>query len=201
MQPIILASHNPGKKEELQSVFQHFSITIQNAPDNWPEVEETGLSFVENAILKARSAAVFTGKPAIADDSGIVVPALQGAPGIYSARYAGEKASASDNIDKLLSEMANIPDSDRHAFFYCCLVFLRNGNDPFPVIAEGIWPGHILHARQGNGGFGYDPIVYISEYGCSAAELTEEKKSQLSHRARAAQEMKKKLEALGILRG
>jgi XTP/dITP diphosphohydrolase len=193
MKTIILASHNLGKRQELQAVLEGFPFTIQNAPDDWPEVDETGLTFVENAILKARSAAQFTGLPALADDSGIVVPALNGAPGIYSARYAGEKATAQDNIRKLLADMTAIPTENRQAFFYCCLVLMLHAHDQSPIIAEGIWPGVILPAPQGNNGFGYDPIVWIPDMQCSAAEMPDSEKSRLSHRARAAQELLKKL--------
>lgn len=198
MKTIILASHNEGKKEELQAVLKDFPFTIpfsiKVAPSDWPEVEETGLTFVENAILKARSAAAFTGLPALSDDSGLVVPALNGAPGIYSARYSGEKATASSNIKKLLDDMRDIPDDQRHAYFYCCLVFMRHADDPLPIIAEGQWHGTILKTPQGTHGFGYDPIVKINDVGCTAAELSDEKKSQQSHRARAAAQLKIKLQ-------
>ena len=160
MKTIILASHNKGKKQELQDVLQAFPFVIQNAPDNWPEVEETGLTFVENALLKARSAAAFTGLPAIADDSGLVVPALNGAPGLYSARYAGEHGNAAENNKKLLQDMQDIPEQNRQAFFYCCLVILRSADDPLPIIAEGRWYGKVLTTPQGTHGFGYDPIVW-----------------------------------------
>lgn len=193
MSTIILASHNLGKRDELQAVFQDFPFVLQNAPDDWPEVAETGLTFVENALLKARSAAAHTGLPALADDSGIVVPALNGAPGIYSARYAGEKANAEDNYNKLLLDMADIPDEKRNAYFYCCLVLMRHKLDQTPIIAEGIWKGSILRAPQGNNGFGYDPVVWIPETQCSAAELADSEKSRLSHRRQAALELKKKL--------
>ncbi len=193
MKTLILASHNLGKRDELQAVLQDFPYVIQNAPDDWPEVDETGLTFVENAILKARSAAKHTGLPALADDSGIVVPALNGAPGIYSARYAGEKESAQGNINKLLHDMLDIPETHRQAYFYCCLVFMRHKDDQIPIIAQGMWPGIILRSPQGSNGFGYDPIVWIPETQCSAAELSDSEKSRLSHRARAAAELKKKL--------
>jgi XTP/dITP diphosphohydrolase len=191
---IILASHNAGKKEELQAVFKHFSLNLENAPTDWPEVEETGLTFVENALLKARSAAAYTQKPALADDSGIVVPALNGAPGIYSARYSGEKATATDNIKKLLQEMKDVPESNRNAFFYCCLVLLKHENDPLPIIAQGIWPGRVLTEPRGTGGFGYDPIMYMPDCGCTAAELPAGEKSKISHRARAAAQLQQQLE-------
>jgi XTP/dITP diphosphohydrolase len=193
MKTLILASHNLGKRDELQAVLQDFPYVIQNAPDDWPEVDETGLTFVENAILKARSAAEHTGLPALADDSGIVVPALNGAPGIYSARYAGEKANAQDNINKLLHDMLDIPETHRQAYFYCCLVFMRHKDDQIPIIAQGMWPGIILRSPQGSNGFGYDPIVWIPETQCSAAELSDSEKSRLIHRARAAAELKNKL--------
>ncbi len=193
MSSIILASHNEGKKEELQAVLKHLPFTIENAPAHWPEVEETGLTFVENALLKARSAAAFTQKPAISDDSGIVVPALNGAPGIYSARYAGINAKAQDNIKKLLNDMRDLPENQRHAFFYCCLVYLRDENDPLPIIAEGIWHGTVLTEPRGTNGFGYDPIMYMPDCKCTAAELSDAEKSRLSHRARAAKQLNEKM--------
>jgi XTP/dITP diphosphohydrolase len=148
-------------------------------------VEETGLTFVENAILKARNAASHSGLPAIADDSGIEVDALQGAPGIYSARYAGLNASDGDNCRKLLDELKDVHELDRTARFQCLLVYMRHAEDPTPMIFQGTWEGSILMSPQGENGFGYDPVFYVPSEGCSAAELDAEVKNRLSHRGQA----------------
>jgi XTP/dITP diphosphohydrolase len=150
-----------------------------------PTVEETGLSFVENALLKARNAALHTGLPALADDSGLEVDALHGAPGIYSARYAGAQASDDDNNRKLLAELAHVPDPQRGARYQCVVVYLCHDRDPMPVIRQGTWQGVIARDYRGAGGFGYDPLFYLPEYGRTAAELTAEKKNRISHRAQA----------------
>lgn len=160
---------------------------------NVPPVAETGLTFVENALIKARHATAYTRMPAIADDSGLVVPALHGAPGIYSARYAGEKAMDGQNTKKLLLNMENLPDEKRQAYFYCALVFIRYELDPVPLIASGQWQGAILREPKGDNGFGYDPVFYIPEHQCSAAELTTDLKNQISHRALVLQALLKQL--------
>ena len=160
------------------------------------DAEETGLTFVENAILKARHAARITGLPALGDDSGLCVDALDGAPGLYSARYAGAHGDADANIDKLLLAMAGVPDAQRGAHFYCVLALLRHADDPQPLIAEGIWPGTLLHARQGAGGFGYDPVFFDPEHGCSAAALDPVLKNRISHRGRALAALREKLTSL-----
>jgi XTP/dITP diphosphohydrolase len=147
------------------------------------EVAETGTTFVENAIIKARHASRLSGLPALADDSGLIVPALQGEPGVYSARYAGAAATDQDNVNKLLQQMAAL--KTRRAHFYCCLVFMRHHQDPDPMIAKGLWPGEISTQAAGDGGFGYDPVFYVPTHGCTAAELAPEIKRSLSHRARA----------------
>jgi len=152
------------------------------------------LTFVENAILKARNACHFSGLSAIADDSGIEVDALEGAPGVISARYAGETASDRDNLEKLLEELAGVPDSKRSARFHCVLVYLRTNSDPSPIIAQGVWEGAILHQPIGANGFGYDPIFFVPEKNCSSAQLEPDIKNQLSHRAKALKQLKEKFE-------
>jgi XTP/dITP diphosphohydrolase len=181
---IVLASGNQGKLKEFNQLFSNTSFEIVTQSDlGVKDVEETGLSFIENAILKARHASAVTGLPALADDSGLVVNALNGAPGIYSARYAGEKAGSMENIAKLLTVLGEQPDRDAH--FHCVLAFLTHANDPAPLICEGKWFGKILLAPQGEKGFGYDPIFYCSQTKQSAAELSPEIKNKISHRGLA----------------
>jgi XTP/dITP diphosphohydrolase len=183
---IVFASNNPGKTLELQTLLQEFNLEIiPQTSLGVTEVAETGLTFVENAILKARNASHQTGLPAIADDSGLEVKALQGAPGIYSARYAGENANAKDNINKLLIELENIPDNQRQANFYCVLVFLTHPNDPTPIICEGSWDGFITKQPSGEMGFGYDPVFFDPQENASAAQLPLAKKNVISHRGKA----------------
>jgi len=157
------------------------------------EAVEDGLSFVENAIKKARFAAKASGLPAIADDSGIEVDVLDGQPGIYSARYAGNNATDQENVEKLLDALADIPGEQRSARFQCLMVYLRHENDPVPVICQGSWEGKILTSPQGENGFGYDPVFFVPEENCSAAELTAAKKNSLSHRGKALQQLVEKL--------
>ena len=186
MHQIVLASNNKGKLREFNTLFSTLPFDIlPQAEFAIDDVEETGLSFVENAILKARNAAHHSGLPAIADDSGIEVDALNGAPGIYSARYAGEGASDADNVNKLLQALKDIPDAERSARFQCLLVYLRHAKDPTPLICQGTWEGRILDAPQGENGFGYDPVFFVPEYQCSSAELSRELKNKLSHRGKA----------------
>lgn len=183
---IVLASHNEGKLNEFRNLFVGTSISMQPFSDYCAEgVEETGLTFIENSILKARYGCEKTGLPCIADDSGLVVPALNGAPGIYSARYAGEHGNMQANINKLLSEMEEIPQEKRHAYFQCVLVFMVNAKDPSPIIAEGRWHGIVTHQKKGENGFGYDPVVYLPAFNCTVAELKSDLKNTLSHRAQA----------------
>lgn len=190
MQEIILASSNQGKIEEFKHVLNFTQYRIK-AQDEFgiPVPEETGLTFVENAILKARNACHYTGLPAIADDSGIEVDALQGKPGIYSARYAGHNASGADNIKKLLQELLNVPQNLRSASFQCVIVYLRHEFDPSPLICHGTWHGSILFEPVGEKGFGYDPIFFVPTHNCSAAELSLVIKNQISHRAQALNEL------------
>ena len=165
---------------------------------NIEEVEETGLSFVENAILKARHAAEQTGLPAIADDSGLEVDALNGAPGIYSARYAGPAANDEQNLQKLLSDLDGIADEQRSARFQCLLVFMRHALDPTPLICQGTWEGRILDAPRGDNGFGYDPVFYYPPLDKTFAELSREEKSRVSHRGMALQELKEEFDKVLI---
>lgn len=189
---LVLASHNPGKLKELQAMLgEHVRVrSIGEFSDVEPE--ETGLSFVENAILKARNAARLSGLPALADDSGLAVDCLGGAPGIYSARYAGGAGDAANNA-KLLEALKGVPDAERGAQFVCALALLRHAEDPLPILCEGLWPGQILHEARGQQGFGYDPLFWVAETGCSSAELPAEQKNRISHRARAMALLKQRL--------
>ncbi|MEQ5620427.1 RdgB/HAM1 family non-canonical purine NTP pyrophosphatase [Providencia rettgeri] len=186
MQKVVLATGNPGKVNELAGLLRDFGMDIVAQTSLGVEsAEETGLTFIENAILKARHAAAQTGLPAIADDSGISVDALGGAPGIYSARYSGEEATDEQNLVKLLEAMKNVPDDQRQAQFNCVLVYLRHAEDPTPLVFHGRWHGIITRKRKGQGGFGYDPIFYVPELGCTSAELTKAEKQAVSHRGKA----------------
>lgn len=181
---VVLASGNAGKLAELAGILAPLGMTLRPQSDfGVVEVEETGLSFVENAILKARAASRHTGLPAIADDSGLEVDALQGAPGIHSARYSGGGDSA--NNDKLLAALQGVPAADRGARYQCLLVYLRHELDPTPLICQGSWEGRILTSPRGSGGFGYDPLFEIPALNCSAAELEPARKNRMSHRALA----------------
>lgn len=187
---IVLATGNQGKVKEIQSVLADLGTTIVPQSEfKVPEAEETGLSFVENAILKARNAAFHTGLPAIADDSGIEVDALKGAPGIYSARYAGPGSSDQSNNDKLLEMLTLSGSNDRSARFQCVIVYLRHANDPMPQIFQGTWEGSILSSPTGKNGFGYDPLFFVPNYNCSAAELEPAIKNRISHRGQALKKM------------
>jgi len=186
MKKIVLASSNPGKLRELGQLFAHLDITlVPQSEFDIQDAEETGKTFVENAILKARHAAGLSGLPAIADDSGIVVDFLGGAPGIYSARYAGEGATDQANLDLLLNRLAEVPEPQRSARFKCLMVYMAHFEDPNPLIAEGTWEGRILFAPRGKNGFGYDPVFYVPTHNCSSAELPSETKNALSHRGQA----------------
>ncbi|WP_285276279.1 RdgB/HAM1 family non-canonical purine NTP pyrophosphatase [Halopseudomonas bauzanensis] len=181
---LVLASNNAGKLKELQAMLGAHIEVLPQSQFISEEAEETGLSFIENAILKARHAARASGLPALADDSGLAVDALGGAPGIYSARYADGLGDAANNA-KLLDALKDVPDEQRGARFICALALVRHADDPVPIICEGAWEGRILHAAQGEHGFGYDPLFLVPELGVSSAELPAEQKNQLSHRARA----------------
>ena len=191
---IILASGNPGKLREFGRILQPLNIELI-AQDHLqvPAAAETGMTFVENALLKARNAAKHTGLPALADDSGIVVAALDGAPGIRSARYAGENATDAENTSRLLQDLADIPAEKRNAKYVCLLVLVRHFADPLPLIAEGMWQGIVLDHLQGDGGFGYDPIFYLTEKCCTVAELSAAEKDSLSHRGKAIVKLQQQL--------
>lgn len=185
-QRIVLATGNAGKLREFSVLLGELGIEfVRQSELGVGEAAETGLTFVENALIKARHAAQVTGLPAMADDSGLLVDTLQGAPGLYSARYAGVEKDDAANNAKLLAELKGVPDTQRTAHYYCCIVYLRHAADPQPVIADGVWEGHILHQPRGTGGFGYDPLFYLPAYGCTAAELPQEEKNRISHRALA----------------
>ena len=189
---LVLASNNAGKLKELQAMLGDDIEVLPQREFTDQEAEETGLSFVENAILKARHAARASGLPALADDSGLAVDALGGAPGIYSARYADGQGDAANNA-KLLQALRDVPDAERGARFICALALVRHAEDPVPIICEGAWEGRILHAARGEHGFGYDPLFLVPEQGVSSAELPAEQKNQLSHRARAMQLLRARL--------
>jgi XTP/dITP diphosphohydrolase len=194
MQKIVLASSNIGKLKELQSMLAALPVNIIAQSElGVVDAEETGLTFIENAIIKARHASAITGLPSIADDSGLAVDALGGAPGIYSARYAklpaNVKGLALDqaNNTKLIEALRDIPDHQRGAQFHCVLVFMRHAADPTPLVCHGQWHGSILQAAAGAGGFGYDPLFLVPDHGCSSAELSTNEKNRISHRAQACQ--------------
>ncbi len=183
---IVLATGNAGKVCEIGQLLADREIEIlpQSAFDV-PEVEETGLTFVENAILKARNASRYSGLPVIADDSGLEVDALNGEPGIHSARFAGPNASDADNIALLMEKLADVPDEQRTARFQCLMVYMRHEKDPTPLICQGTWEGRILREPRGENGFGYDPVFFVPDRNCTAAQLPAEVKNALSHRGQA----------------
>lgn len=183
---IVLASNNAGKVREINQLLSGSGLDVVPQSElEVPEIEETGLTFIENAIIKARNAARHTGLPAIADDSGLEVDALNGAPGIYSARYAGRGASDRENLLKLLDDLRNVPEQARSARFQCLLVYMRHAQDPTPMIFQGTWEGRILSEPRGENGFGYDPVFYVPTEKCSSAELPAETKNRISHRGQA----------------
>jgi len=183
---IVLASSNPGKVREINQMLGGLHLSVVPQSDfKVIDAEETGLTFIENALLKARNATRHTGLPAIADDSGIEVDYLNGAPGIYSARYAGKNASDEQNLRKLLDDLVGIPEAERTARFQCLMVYLRHEFDPTPIICQGTWEGRILLESRGANGFGYDPIFFVPTHNCSSAELPPEVKNKLSHRGQA----------------
>lgn len=190
MEKLVLASSNKGKISELSALLAPYQLQIISQQAlGVADADETGLTFIENAILKARHASLATGLPAIADDSGLAVDALDGEPGIYSARYSGEAATDSDNISKLLQAMHNVPTAERSARFHCVLVYLRHASDPTPIVCHGIWPGRISETIKGDGGFGYDPVFIPTGHTVSAAELSKEQKAALSHRGQALRQL------------
>lgn len=195
---IVLASGNAGKLHEFNTMMADFGIEcVRQSELGVQDAVEDGLTFVENALLKARNAARHTGLPAMADDSGLVVDALNGAPGLYSARYAGEHGDDEANNAKLLADLQDVPEVQRTARFYCCIVYLRHADDQLPIIAEASWEGRILFEASGSNGFGYDPLFYVPTHGCSSAELPPEEKNRLSHRGQALRKLHELLEKQG----
>lgn len=192
MNRIVLASSNQGKIREIQAILEGVEILPQSQ-FGVQEAEETGSTFVENAIIKARNAARYSNLPAIADDSGLVVDALQGAPGVISARYAGIGASDESNWQKLLQALTGVPENQRTARFICVMVYLRHAEDPLPVICQGVWEGSILTQALGENGFGYDPVFWLKDPACSSAQLDPEQKNLLSHRAKALRDLQTQL--------
>ena len=187
-QKIVLASGNPGKIKEIQALLAGHPIVPQST-FNVVECEETGTTFVENAILKARNAALHCKLPAIADDSGLVVDVLDGAPGVISARYAGIGATDQDNLQKLLQELEGVPEHQRSARFICVMVFMEHALDPCPILAQGVWEGRIMTHAQGSNGFGYDPVFWVPGQHCASAELSPDLKNALSHRGQALKQL------------
>lgn len=193
---IVLASGNLGKVREINQLLVSSGITARpQAEFDVEDIEETGLSFIENSILKARNAAFMTGMPAMADDSGLEVDWLQGAPGIYSARYAGPGATDADNVKKLLKALDGVPEEKRTARFQCVMVFLRHATDPVPLVFQGTWQGRIGIKPAGDNGFGYDPVFFVPSENCMAAELESTTKNMLSHRGQALRQLAEKLPA------
>ena len=197
-QQIVLASGNKGKLAELQKMLVEHSVTVCLQSEfgigsDIPEAEETGLTFVENAIIKARHAAKVTGLPVIADDSGLEVDYLNGQPGIYSSRYSGADATDAKNNVKLLESLTGVPKDQRAARFHSVLVYMRHAEDPTPVICHDSWEGQILEQASGEKGFGYDPLFFVGSEGCTAAEMGSVRKNQLSHRGKAMKLLKEKL--------
>jgi XTP/dITP diphosphohydrolase len=193
MKKIILASNNKGKIREFNAMLDGLYEVVSMSDREVEEVPETGLTFVENALIKARNASEQSGLPALADDSGIVVDALSGEPGIYSARYAGNHGDDEANTKKLLDDMQSVPDGKRTGRFWCAIVFVEHANDPTPIIIQRGWEGEILREKVGGNGFGYDPIFYVPTHGCASAELSPEIKNTISHRGRALAALLKEL--------
>jgi len=199
MSKLVLATGNQGKVKEMASLLADFGFeVVAQSEYQVSEVAETGTTFIENAIIKARHAAQETGLPAIADDSGLEVDFLQGAPGIYSARYAGEGASDQQNLEKLLEAMKDAPEGKRTARFHCVLVLMRHAGDPTPIVCHGKWEGEILPQAQGENGFGYDPVFFVPEDNCASAQLEPVRKKQLSHRGKALKQLFATLKEQGL---
>lgn len=195
MKELILATSNSGKIAELSAILSPIKC-ISQASLNINNVAETGLSFIENALIKARHVSQIAQKPALADDSGLVVPVLNGAPGIYSARFAGEDASDQDNINLLLTKLATIPNNQCQAYFYCAIALVNHAQDPTPIIVTGKLNGRIVKTPAGNHGFGYDPVFYIDSEQCTAAELPATIKNRISHRALALKQLQRILDGM-----
>jgi len=193
---LVLASGNAGKLRELSAMLQPLGWTvIPQSEWSFEEAVEDGLSFIENALIKARHAARITGLPALGDDSGLVVDALDGGPGIRSARYAGDSADARANNSKLLAALSDVPEEGRAAHFYCAMALMRHAEDPAPLLATGKWRGRVLTAPRGTGGFGYDPLFGVPDHGCSAAELPADVKNRISHRGQALAQLLRQIES------
>ena len=200
MKKVVIASSNAGKLREFAALLAPFDFeAIPQAALGVSEAEEPHITFVENALVKARHASRVTGLPALADDSGICAEALGGAPGVRSARYAGEPADDARNNQKLISALST--HADHRAFYYCALVFVTHADDPHPLIATGEWHGEVIASARGGGGFGYDPYFYLAEHGCTAAELPSEIKNRISHRGKAMQLLAEKLRSLQSRQG
>ncbi len=194
---LVIASGNAGKLREFRDLFGSSGVNVVTQGElGVDDVEETGLTFVENALLKARHASRLTGLPALGDDSGLCVDALDGAPGLYSARYAGSHDDDRANIDKLLHALEDVPDARRGAHFVAVIVALRHADDPQPIIAEGVWHGRVLHAPEGDGGFGYDPVFFDPDNGMSAASIAPGLKNRISHRGRALALLRQRLHVI-----
>ena len=193
-QQIVLASGNLGKIKEIQALLSGHQVVTQSA-FNVKETEETACTFVENALIKARNAALHCNLPTIADDSGLVVDALNGYPGVISARYAGVGATDQDNIKKLLLALEGVPEAQRTARFICVMVFMAHANDPCPIIAQGVWEGTILTKPVGSNGFGYDPVFWVPDHQCASAELSADEKNAVSHRGQALRSLTQLLKA------
>ena len=194
MRKVVLASSNKGKLVELQAILETRDVQLLPQSDfSVSDADETGLSFVENALIKARHACLATGLPAIADDSGIEVDALRGEPGIYSARYAGSHSPEADidNNAKLLRELKGVAEVDRTARFQCVIAYMRHATDPMPLICQGTWEGRILFSEEGENGFGYDPLFYVLSHGCASAKLNAVAKNAISHRGQALTQLLK----------
>lgn len=187
---IVLASSNPGKIKEIKQLSKELPIQwISQSEFNIPDADETGKTFIENAILKARHAAKLSGLPALADDSGLCVDALNGRPGIYSARYVSKQATAEERNQALLAELKNVPEAERFASYHCVLALVEHEDDPAPLICHGVWEGEILFEGRGKNGFGYDPIFYVPSHDCSAAELSTAEKNRISHRGQVMEQL------------
>ena len=192
---IVLATKNAGKIHELQLLLAASGFIVAPQSDyQIPEAVENGSGFIENALIKARNASRYSGLPAIADDSGIAVDALNGSPGIHSARYAGKHANDGENLRQLLGNMENVIEKNRTARFICLMVYVRHAEDPTPIICQGEWRGHILRKPAGNNGFGYDPVFYIAEKGRTSAQLNSDEKNAMSHRGKASRCLVKQLQ-------
>ncbi len=194
---IVLASSNPGKLGEIQAILRGTGLEVRPQGElDVADAPETGETFIENAIIKARNASLATGLPALADDSGLCVDALGGGPGVRSARYAGPAATDTDNVAKLMTALSSVAAGHRNARFHCVIALLRHAADPMPIICQGTWEGTIGTAPAGSNGFGYDPVFQVPTHGCSAAELDSDTKNRISHRGRALAELKRELASL-----